>query len=121
MITAIKHVSIPVRDQDRAIDFYTKSLGFKIATDQEFGPGQRWIELKIPGCYTHLVLFTIPGQEDRVGTFSNVVFTCENVEKTCAEMKEMGVQFTQDPKKEPWGTSAVFQDADGNTFALSSR
>jgi predicted enzyme related to lactoylglutathione lyase len=122
VINLIKLVTVPVRDQDRALDFYTRALGFQIGIDQPNpGTGQRWIELKIPGCPTRVVLFTPPGQEDRVGTASNIVFTCDSVEKTWEELEERGVQFPQPPKKEFWGTSALFQDPDGNTFALSSR
>jgi catechol 2,3-dioxygenase-like lactoylglutathione lyase family enzyme len=36
MIKQIKFVSIPVRDQNRALDFYTGKLGFTIITDQPF-------------------------------------------------------------------------------------
>ena len=36
-------------------------------------------------------------------------------------MKAKGVEFVKEPKKEQWGTSAVFQDPDGNQFVLSSR
>lgn len=39
MITHVKFISIPVADQDRALKFYTEKLGFKVATDQEMGPG----------------------------------------------------------------------------------
>ncbi|HMC56059.1 MAG TPA: VOC family protein [Gemmatimonadaceae bacterium] len=64
MIKAIKFVGIPVRDQDRALDFYTKKLGFSITTDQPFNDTQRWIELKIPGADTGVVLFTPEGHEN---------------------------------------------------------
>jgi catechol 2,3-dioxygenase-like lactoylglutathione lyase family enzyme len=46
MIKQIKFVSIPVEDQDRALDFYTEKLGFTIITDQPFDEKQRWIELR---------------------------------------------------------------------------
>lgn len=121
MIRSIKFTSIPVRDQDRALEFYTEKLGFAVATDQPFDGKQRWIELRIPGAETRLVLFTPTGQEDRVGTFSNVVFLADDVEKTWEELSSRGVEFVQEPKKEPWGTSAIFKDADGNQFVLSSR
>ena len=49
MIRGIKIVSIPVSNQDAALKFYIEQMGFKVATDQAFGPGQRWIELLIPG------------------------------------------------------------------------
>ena len=46
MIKQIKFVSIPVADQNRALDFYTDKLGFTIITDQPFDEKQRWIELR---------------------------------------------------------------------------
>src|SRR5262245_33718344 len=49
MIKGIKFVGIPVRDQDKALEFYTKKLGFTVHTDQPFNDDQRWIELKAPG------------------------------------------------------------------------
>jgi len=51
MIRGIKFTSIPVRDQEKALKFYTEKLGFQIMTDQAFGK-QRWIELGIPGAET---------------------------------------------------------------------
>jgi len=38
-----------------------------------------------------------------------------------AVLKARGVEFVQDPKKEIWGTSAIFKDPDGNQYVLSSR
>lgn len=121
MITHIKFISIPVRDTDRAVDFYTKKMGFKITTDQQFGPNQRWIELKVARGDTGVVLFTPPGHEERVGTFTGLSYQCDNVQKTFEELKERGVEFTQEPKTESWGTSAIFKDSEGNQFVLSSR
>jgi catechol 2,3-dioxygenase-like lactoylglutathione lyase family enzyme len=48
MVRGIKFVGIPVHDQDVALNFYTKALGLKVATDQPFNDKQRWIELLIP-------------------------------------------------------------------------
>ena len=36
MIKYVKFVSIPTRDQDRALAFYTEKLGFKVLTDFPF-------------------------------------------------------------------------------------
>ena len=58
MIKQVKFISIPVRDQNRALDFYTDKLGFTIITDQPFDGKQRWIELRIPKAETRVVLFT---------------------------------------------------------------
>ena len=120
MIKAVKFISIPTRDQDRALAFYTDQLGFRVVTDQPFGE-QRWIELRIPGAETGVVLFTPPGQEDRIGGFMNMAWVADDVGKTHGELVARGVEFVQPPKTEPWGTSAIFKDPDGNTFVLSSR
>jgi len=120
MIKAVKFVSIPTRDQDRALAFYTGKLGFRVTTDQPFG-AQRWIELRIPGAETGFVLFTPEGHEDRIGGFMNLAFTADDVQKTWEELSARGVEFVQPPKTEHWGTSAIFKDPDGNTFVLSSR
>jgi predicted enzyme related to lactoylglutathione lyase len=121
MIKAVKFVSIPVRDQEQALAFYTEKLGFQILTDQPFDTKQRWIELRIPGSDTRVVLFTPPGHEDRVGTFSNVTFMADDIDRTHQELTARGVVFTTPPTKQPWGQFAKFQDIDGNQFVLSTK
>lgn len=121
MIKSLKFVTIPTSDQDRALTFWTDKMGFRIVTDQPMGPDQRWIELGIPGAETGVVLFTPEGQEDRVGTFFNGSFACDNVDYTYRQLSERGVVFEGPPEKQSWGTFAKFRDPDGNVFVLSSR
>jgi predicted enzyme related to lactoylglutathione lyase len=121
MIRQIKFVSVPVKDQDVALKFWTEKMGLKVATDQPFDGKQRWIELMIPGAETGLVLFTPDGHESRIGDFQPISFACDDVFATAAGMKAKGVEFFQEPKKEHWGTSAIFKDSDGNMYVLSSR
>src|SRR5580692_8027463 len=86
MIRGVKIVSIPVRNQDVALKFYTEKLGFKVATDQEMAPGgQRWIELMIPGSETNLALFTPPGYENRIGGFHAMTFWTDDVFATAEQ------------------------------------
>jgi len=120
MIRGLKFVSIPVKDQEKSLKFYTEKLGFQIETDQAFG-NQRWIELGIPGAETGFVLFTAPGHESRIGQFQGLSFWSDNVQKTYEQMSAKGVEFVQPPKKESWGTSAIFKDIDGNQFVLGSK
>lgn len=67
------------------------------------------------------MLFTPPGHEARIGEFMNLSLACDDVERTYEEMVRNGVEFEQSPRKEEWGTSAIFRDSDGNRFVLSSR
>ena len=121
MIKAVKFVSIPVSDQDRALEFFTEKLEFVVATDQPYDDKQRWIELRIRGADTRVVLFTPEGQEGHIGTFAGVSFVADDVEQTARVLKERGVEFSQDPQTADWGTAAVFKDPDGNQFVLSSK
>ena len=120
MITHLKFVGIPTRNQDAAVAFYTDKLGFKVVTDQPMG-AQRWIEMRVGASDTRVVLFTPDGQQDRIGTFFNGSFACDNVERTYEELKARGVEFSAPPKKEPWGTYTTFKDLEGNEFVLGSR
>jgi len=121
MIKRIKFIGIPVGDQDRALEFYTQKLGFRILTDQQFTPAQRWIELSIPGGDTGVALFTPVGHENRIGTFVNTSWEVENVEKAYEALSAKGVEFTAPPVKRPWGTSVIMKDSEGNTIVLASR
>jgi predicted enzyme related to lactoylglutathione lyase len=120
MIKQIKFVSIPVADQNRALDFYTDKLGFTIITDQPFDEKQRWIELRIPKAETRVVLFTAEGDEKRIGSFMNMSYTCDDIDKTYAALKKRGVEFEDPPQKQPWGTYTIFKDSEGNRFVLGS-
>jgi predicted enzyme related to lactoylglutathione lyase len=120
MIKAIKFASVPVRNQDKALAFYTQQLGFKVITDSPFDGKQRWIELGLPRADTRLVLFTADGQEKMIGGFMNLTFMADDVEATAKEMKARGVEFVQEPQKADWGTAAIFKDVDGNQFVLST-
>ena len=97
MIQGIKFISIPVRDQKRALDFYTEKLGFTIITDQPFSPAQRWIELRIPKAETRVTLFTPEGHESRIGTFTGISFWTDDVEASYVELLARGVAPTIAP------------------------
>ena len=120
MIRGVKIVSIPVRNQDVSLKFYTEKLGFEISTDQRFDEKQRWIEMRIANSTTRVVLFTPEGHESRIGTLFNGSFACDDVQATYRQLKQRGVEFIKGPEKQPWGEFAIFKDPDGNQFVLSS-
>jgi catechol 2,3-dioxygenase-like lactoylglutathione lyase family enzyme len=55
-VTRMLTVGVPVRDQDRALDFYTSVLGLDKRMDVPLGGGARWIELAPPGGGTTIAL-----------------------------------------------------------------
>lgn len=74
----------------------------------------------MPKAETRVVLFTAEGDEKRIGTFMNMSYSCDNIDKTYEELKGRGVEFSGPPKKEPWGTYAIFKDSEGNSFVVGS-
>jgi len=120
MIKNIKFVSIPVKDYDRALKFYTEKLGFILLMDQPFNDSSRWIELKIPNAETLVVLFTPTGHEDRIGSFMNLSFSCDDIKKTYEDLISRGVEFAVPPTQAPWGMYAQFKDTEGNMFVMST-
>ena len=119
MIKHIKFVTVPVADQNRALDFYTDKLGFTIITDQPFDEKQRWIELRVPKAETRVVLSTMDGDEKRIGSMMPATFACEDIEQTYKELSARGVEFMGEPQKQHWGSYAMFKDSEGNRFVLS--
>ncbi|MEO6550454.1 MAG: VOC family protein [Ferruginibacter sp.] len=133
MITKMTHVCVYVLDQDSAYDFYTNKLGFKVVTDVPMGPGARWLTVcppEQPGFEINLfsinegTMFTketagIMAELIKKGTFGCGVFTCSDIYATYEEMKAKGVEFTKAPKKEFYGTEALFKDDSGNWFSLA--
>ncbi|HEX4382624.1 MAG TPA: VOC family protein [Myxococcales bacterium] len=121
MIKNVDLVTIPVKDQKRALAFYTEKLGFTVFTDKPFNDQQRWIELKIGGAQTKVVLFTPPGQESRAGGFTGLTLACDDLDQTYEELVKRGVEFVSPPRKEPWGSMAMLKDSEGNQFVVSAK
>ena len=126
------HVSIYVLDQDSAYDFYTKKLGFKVITDLPMPGNDRWLTVCPPeqpgfeiiltpvtrGLLSKETIRTLKDLVEK-GTFGVGLFTCNDVFATYEELKAKGVEFTKTPKKEFYGTEAIFKDDSGNWFSLS--
>lgn len=119
MISGLKFVTVPTRDYDAALEFWVEKFGFTLLADRPVPEG-RWIELAIPGYPTKLVLFASDEQEDRIGTFFNGAFQCDNVYSAHAKLSAKGVRFEGVPHRTPWANVVRFSDPDGNLFVLLS-
>ena len=117
----IKTVTVYVKDQDAAVDFYVNKLGFEKTEDTKFGEF-RWVVVTPPGSETGIVLgsgFGDPNQKP--GQFTGLVVTSDDVQATYNELVARGVQFSDPLTAQPWGgMQAIFNDSDGNGFVLHS-
>ncbi len=113
MIRRIKFLGIPVKDQDRALDFYSQ---ISISLTSSAGSSFRFQAPK-------QVLYSLPpeGREDRIGTRANTSWEVDNLDRTYEELTAKGVEFRSPPQKQPWGHFAIMKDSEGNQIVLSSR
>jgi len=126
MNQSIVHVALEVRDYDEAIDFYTKTLRFTLVEDT-YQPEQdkRWVLVAPPGSTGTTLLLaraSKPEQETVIGNQTGGrVFLFLNTDDFWRDYNEMisrGVRFVREPKKEAYGTVAVFEDLYGNLWDL---
>lgn len=111
MIKEIRSVAVVVSDRKKATQWYKEKLGFDVQEEAE----EHWTVVAPPGWATGLHL--CEGGELEPGN-TGILLYADDFEGTVDELKKKGVEFTQEPKKEEWGTYAMFKDPDGNVFWL---
>ncbi len=123
---SIVHVALVVRDYDEAIQFYTEKLGFTLIEDT-YQPAQdkRWVIVAPPGSNgTSLLLARAakPEQESAIGNQTGgrvfLFLATDDFWRDYNRMVAAGVSFIREPKVEPYGTVAVFEDLYGNLWDL---
>ena len=126
MKQSISHIALVVKDYDEAIEFYTKKLNFKLIEDTyQAEQDKRWVVVSPPGSTGTTLLLaksSKPEQELFIGNQSGGrVFLFLNTDDFWRDYNEMvsrEISFTREPKKELYGTVAVFEDLYGNLWDL---
>jgi predicted enzyme related to lactoylglutathione lyase len=120
MITRVRSIGIKVSDQARAVAFYRDTVGLELRSDVPMGDQARWIELAAPGDDTVVIPYNwqVP---DHSGTYTGIVFECDDIDATYTQLHERGVEFLGPPTRQAWGTFTTFRDPDGNLSVLVSR
>ena len=86
---------VPVADQDAAIAFYTRTLGFTLAADVPFGDGERWVEVAPPGGGTLLALVPARG-EFQTGRMTGIALGSADPRADHAELAAKDVDVDAD-------------------------
>lgn len=128
MGVTIGRVALLVRDYDEAIAYFTGRLGFSLLEDTALGGGKRWVLVSPPGGARPALLLAkavTAEQERRVGdqTGGRVFLFLETDDfwRDYREMRSRGVNFAEEPRREAYGTVAVFTDLYGNKWDLVER
>src|SRR5215217_5174092 len=125
MISGVSKVVLPVDDQERAKEFWTKRMGFDLRRDESFGD-ERWIEVSPPDGAPLLVLSPRAAGEpvrevpDEL-PHSPVFFNCADIEATHRVLSERGVWFPAPPSRQHFGWWSLIEDPDGTRYALGQR
>jgi lactoylglutathione lyase len=123
MVRGINQVVLEVDDQDRASAFWTEAMGFELAQDAPYGD-ERWLEVRTPDKAVTIVLSRRQGERPSVPAelpTSNLMFYCDDLARTYEELRARGVEFPQPPVEQPFGWWSLFEDTEGNRFALTPR
>ncbi|MFN3212924.1 MAG: VOC family protein [Henriciella sp.] len=124
MTQTIASVTLIVPDYDAGIDFYVGKLGFELIEDTALSTTKRWVRVAPKGAETALLLAKAddPAQDAAIGhqTGGRVGFFLhtDDFARDHAAMLATGVTFRETPRREPYGTVAVFEDPFGNLWDL---
>ncbi len=125
MPQTIAQLALLVRDYDEAIAWFTRALGFELLEDTPVGAGKRWVRVAPPGareCGLLLARAATPEQLAAVGRQSGgrvfLFLHTDDFRRDHAALKASGVRFVEEPRHEPHGTVAVFEDLYGNRWEL---
>ena len=132
MLTGLTITQIYVPDQDQALDFYVGKLGFEVTNDMQFGP-MRWLTVALPGQHDRAILLEKPGPPSmseetaeqvreliaKGAAGGHLFFRTDDAYKTHAELKEKGVEITEEPVDQIYGIDFGLRDPFGNHLRIA--
>lgn len=121
--------ALVVRDYDEAIAFYVEKLAFELVEDT-YQPAQdkRWVVVAPRGAAESRLLLARAVNEEQSSRIGNqaggrvfLFLYTDDFWRDFENYKSRGVIFVREPKKESYGTVAVFRDLYGNLWDLVER
>lgn len=135
MALSIATLAYLVRDYDEAIAFFTRKLGFQLLEDSPISPTKRWVRVGpspssksnsksklVSGAALLLARAANARQRAQVGKQAGgrvwLFLQTSQFWADYRRMKAAGVEFTEEPRNEPYGWVVVFADLYGNRWDL---
>lgn len=121
--------SVFVDDQDKALDFYTRVLGFTKKTEVPLG-AYRWLTVVSPDDTDGVELLLEPADHPAVKPYREALvgdgislasFAVSDINSEFTRLKGLGVRFVQDCVEMGPVTTAVFDDTCGNLIQIAQR
>ena len=123
----IKLSSVFVNDQNKALEFYTKNLGFVKKTDISAGK-YRWLTVVSAEDPNGPQLVLEPNENPSAKTYQESIFKqgipttmffVDDIQNEFQRLKKLGVKFTLEPTKTPGSTIARFDDTGGTLIQIT--
>ena len=124
MKLTLAHVAIVVDDYDKAIDHYTRQLGFTLTEDTRLSDTKRWVLVTPPGSACSLLLAQAATEEQRLhignqtGGRVFLFLHTDNFDRDYKRLREHEIEIVREATVEPHGKVAVFRDLFGNLWDL---
>lgn len=125
MTQHLANIAIVVDDYDRAIEFYTQKLRFRLLEDTDLGGGKRWVRVAPEGAKETCLLLakaTSAEQKTRIGNQTGgrvfLFLHTDDFDRDFKYLIQEGITFVRPPVVETYGTVAVFRDLYGNLWDL---
>jgi catechol 2,3-dioxygenase-like lactoylglutathione lyase family enzyme len=125
MTQRLAAVALVVRDYDEALDFYIGKLGFELIEDTRLSDSKRWVLVAPPGAEEMRLLLAkadSPEQKTRIGNQAGgrvfLFLHTDDFQRDYEAYRARGVRFLEAPRRETYGTVAVFADLYGNKWDL---
>src|SRR3954447_11321609 len=114
--SAIRTVGVPVSDQDAAVEFYTKTLGFEVLMDAPLPKLEgRWIVVAPAGAATTVALTPATAQ-DPAGTDTGIRLGTADAAAAHQDLTTVGVETSELLSWPGVPPMFTFRDQDGNTL-----
>jgi catechol 2,3-dioxygenase-like lactoylglutathione lyase family enzyme len=123
-----QHLSLTalvVRDYDEALAFYVDKLGFELRENTRLSDDKRWVVVAPPGSIESGLLLARAANARQAAAIGNqsggrvfLFLATDNFDRDHAAYAQRGVNFIEQPRVEPYGKVAVFEDLYGNCWDL---
>jgi predicted enzyme related to lactoylglutathione lyase len=119
-ISKLANVIVPVADQDRALRFYTETLGLETRADLPFGDGNRWIEVAPPGAETPIAICPTGPDVTPGGKDTGISLETDDIDAYHAQLKDRGVDVDAEVSRFGDAVPPLFwlRDPEGNRLMV---
>ena len=124
----IGHITLLVKDQDEALEFYTQKLGFQKCQDIVIAKNVRWVTVSPKGQEDLELTFVVADSEEKrkavgkqAGDHVFLTLESDDCRKEYKALLAKGIKFYGKPEVQAWGVDVVLEDLYGNLLDLIQR